>query len=148
MRAEQLMEMATEYEKVVKQVKGGELTVAELKEALDYALEQVEQVIDLTTKVLNGEEVEGIGSIQRVAIMAQIEEEKINFDYKEQKRVVTTILQMVQKMDEEIGEDIFNSFIINMFNLTIPMLEIVQPDAAKAIRKGIKKHKKLTEKGE
>jgi hypothetical protein len=144
MKVEQLMEMAKEYEKIVIFVKNGELSIYELKEAIGLAMEQIDIVIDLTSKILNGEEVEEISAIQRVAIMAQIEEEKINFDYKEQKRTIVTLLNMVSKMDEEINEEIFMSFIMQMFDSMLPMLDANHKDSAKAIRKGIKKFKKLS----
>jgi hypothetical protein len=145
MNAEKLNEMASGFEEMIKLVEDGEMTVQDVKDAIDEFKPQLEMVLTMLEAVANDEKVEGISELQVIAMKASIENEKLNFDYKSQKRTIIAMLEMLEQMDKRIESDIFLKFFIDIMLRLEPTVSKMHDDAGKAMRKAIKKFNKNRE---
>ena len=139
MRAEDLMEMAKGFDQIVTIIKSGEVTVQEYRDILNESLGEITDMLNMARALVKGESVEGMGEIQRKAILAQMGKENKKFDYKEHKALIVKLLNMVEDLDNQIGEELFIPFIVDILKESESIVAEVNEDAAKALRKGLKK---------
>jgi len=146
MKAQDLMEMAKGFENIVESIKSGEATIEDFREAIDEMSEKISEQIKITVDILKKENPTGQDKVIKLALLAQIEEESKNYDYKEHKKLVITVLEMVKELDAEVQTDLFLPFMVKTFDDVNELLEASNPEMAKAVRKGLKKFRKLHQK--
>jgi len=142
MKVEDLIQAAKAYEEIAEGIKSGNIEIQDFREQLDLTVPAMKEAIVMARKLLNDEDIEGISEIQKIAIKAQLQQEMIEFNYKEHKRNVVTLLEMVEALDKDIKNDLFLPYIENLLNIVLPLLDETHSDAAKAVRKGLKKFNK------
>jgi len=143
MKAQDLMEMAKGFEGIVESIKSGDATIEDFREAIDEMGEKISEQIKVTVDILKKENPTGQDKVMKLALLAQIEEESKDYDYKEHKKLVLTVLEMVKELDTEVQADLFLPFMIKIFDDVNELLEASNPEMAKAVRKGLKKFRKL-----
>jgi hypothetical protein len=145
MKTKELLAMNTEFEAITEGIKNGEVTVEEMKEALDITLEEIVKAFDLIEKVLNGEQIEELTKEAQDAMLEQINVESAAYDKKEHQRDMALLLAMVDELDTNIGEPLFMPYITKILKLSSKKLKVINEDIAKTTKKALKKFKKAKE---
>jgi len=148
MNLEKLNEMANGFEEMIQVIENGEMSINDLKEILNDFDNQVDSMLPMLEAFASGVDIEGISEIQKIAIKASIDKEILDFNYKEQKKAIVTMLKMVDAMDKRLNENIFLDFFIKTINKLEPTISLIHPEAGKAMKKGVKKFKKIKEQTE
>jgi len=145
MKIEEIKQIATSFGDLVTEIKNGNLTIDDLKNQLLGLKTQLVQASEVMPRIYNGEDLTGLGISDelRNEIFEQMQTEMKKFDYKESKKGVITILEIVKQFDDEIGESVILPFMMDLFEITRPFLKETHAESEKAIRKGIKKFEKL-----
>ena len=132
MKTEDIVKMAEGFKEIGDAIKNEEVSITEMREGLEGVKEEIMASLETVKNVMENDTLIDIQSVGvRETVLAEIE----NYDKKEHKKDLKTVLALTAALDEEIGEKVFLPFMIYVIEKTAEILKDIQPDITKNITK-------------
>ena len=144
MNIEDLEKVTEGFEEISEIIKSGEISVEVMREGLEETYMELARGLDELRKVINGEE-SRLSNLEAISVIEILKRDKENYNKKEHKQEIKTVLLMSESIDKDISEEIFLPFMIKTLLLVNKITKKVHEESYKVSNKAIKKFLKERE---